>query len=268
MPEIKVRVGELEVDEPLPGISALAEAAREAGFKPGSNGLRYAEEVEEGENYLYLYYTQDVTEERRQFLIEDEEEEVDEEIDEDQADIRLSNQNFARSMRFLLRDDGYYAFQSTTGVSGEHAIEYVLEEFDISQFECERRENFPPDWMSSFYSSAHSIRKVKLKNIGDREEETDEVDDSVFELVEGAGEPTVLSTFSTSGRDNNLRTSTIIDAFVRLSDIKFVSARTIEDEIEKLNRTGRLTIRYPADLDHEGQASRMYEATEKILRNI
>jgi len=258
MPQVKLRLGKVESEESLPNLEALKEEAEAAGVQGDRGNRRYAEQIVQTEDYLYLYYTQEVTEERKQFI---EEEDGEEEVSVDYDDTFL-----ARSMRFLLRADGFYAFQSKQGVYGEDAIKYILHDQEILGLDCTRRETFPDDWMQSFYESTHNIRKVKLTDIA--ESDAEGLSDNIVELVSGAGDPAERVVFSTSGRDNNLRTSDLINGFAGMSDLNFVSGRDAEGEITKLNQSGRLTFSYPANLDHEGQAQRIYEATNRILGNL
>lgn len=250
-------MGEVEAEESLPNLEALEQEAESAGIQGGRGNRSYAEEIVKTDDYLYLYFTQEVTEERRQFVEGEDEEDV--EVDVDDA-------HFARSMRFLLRDDNHYAFQSTRGVYGEDAIDYILHDTEVLGLDCTRRETFPQDWMQSFYESTYSIRKVKMDDVG--EVEGEDIDENLVELVEEAGEPAERAVFSTSGRDNNLRTASLINALVGMSDLNKVSGKDAEGNLTKLNQRGRLTFSYPADLDHEGQAERMYEATERILGQV
>lgn len=250
-------MGEVETEESLPNLEALKQEAEKAGIQGDRGDRKYAEEIVQTDDYLYLFYTQEVTEERRQFI---------EGEDEDDVAVDYDDTFVARSMRFLLRDDNYYAFQSTQGVYGEDAIKYILHDQEIIGLDSSRIETFPEDWMRSFYERTHNIRKVKMNDIAARGEE--DLDESVAELVSGAGEPTERVVFSTSGQDNNLRTSDLINGFVQMSDLKFVGGKDAEGILTKLNQSGRLTFSYPANLDHEGQAERIYQATERILGNV
>lgn len=264
MPQSKIRVGEVEAEEMLPSIDALAEMADDAGIQGGRGNRRYAEEIEVDENgdYLYLFFTKEVEEERRMFHGDEEEE------DPEDIEIETDSAFFARSMRFILRDDGYYVFESTRGVSGRDAIEYIFNDHEAIGLEFNRFETFPPSWMRSFFDRTPLIRKVRLKDIGELEEIEDEVDDDLLELVQDAGGPAERIEFSTSGRDNDLAAADIIKAFADLSDIDFVNGKDANNELTKLNQSGRLTFSYPADLEHLEYAERMYAASDRILGNL
>ena len=257
MPQIKLRMGEVDAEEMLPNLQALEQKAKNARIQGGRGNRRYAEEIERTEDYLYLFFVKEVSEERKQFI---------EGADEDDVSLDFDDTFFARSMRFLLREDKKYAFQSTRGVYGEDAIDYILHDTDVMGLDCSRKETFPSEWMESFYNSTHSIRKVKLKDTG--ENASDDVNENIADLIEEVGGPTERTIFSTAGRDSNLRGSTLIDSLVKMSDLKFVSGMDAEGELTKLNQTGRLTFSYPANLDHAMQAERMYAATERILNHI
>lgn len=261
MPQLKLRVGEVAADETLPPLEVLAEEAEDAGIRGSRGNRRYVEEQVVEEDYLYLEYTQEVTEERQQFIAEEEEG-----GDEDADVVDVEETFVARTMRFLLRSDNRYAFQSTRGVYGEDAIEFLTEELSITGLENHRRQTFDRDWIRSFYSDVNSIRKVKLDDIA--EFELDDFDDDVADLVNGTGGPAERIEFSTSGSNNNLRESELVDAVTRASDLKFVSGVDVEGNLQKLNQKGRLTLSYPSDLDHEGIAERMYIATDNIFNNL
>ena len=257
MPQVKLRLGEVTAEEMIPNLEALEQEAEDIGIKGGRGDRQYAEEIERTDDYLYLYFVQEVSEERPQFSENEETEEI---------EVRYDDTFVARSMRFLLRDDGYYAFQSRQGVYGRDAIEYLLSNQDITGLDFTLKESFPEEWRTSFYERTPTIRKVVLNDIGERE--SSEVEENLSDLVLGAGEPAGRAEFSTSGRDNNLRGSDLIDALVRLSDLQFVSGKDSEGELTKLNESGRLTFSHPADLNHGEVAERMYEATERILGNL
>ncbi|KZN23693.1 hypothetical protein A4G99_12520 [Haladaptatus sp. R4] len=234
----------------------MEQKVENAEIQGGRGNRRYAQHIHKTDDYLYFYFTKEVAEERQQFTEGEDGEDI----------VQVGDAYFARDMQFLLRDDGYYAFQSRQGVYGEDAIDHILHDTDIINLNCSRQETFPPEWMQSFYYNTHLIRKIKLKGIG--ENDTDGLDEEIIELVDGISEPTRLVQFSTSGRDNNLRGTTIIDALAEVSNLDKVSAKDAEGNVRKLSRQGRLTITYPDDLDHEGQAERIYNATEEILGNI
>ena len=145
-------------------------------------------------------------------------------------------------------------------------IEFLLDGFDITGLETTRQETFSDQWMQNFYDSTSAIRKVKLGEIGERDTDKS-FDASLLEEVQEAGDPAERVEISTAGRDNNIRTSTLIDALARTSTLRKVDGRDSEGELTKLNKSGRLTFSYPADLDHEGQAERMDDAVDRILRN-
>ena len=269
MAQLKLRVGQVTAEEMLPPLETLSEAAEDIGIRGARGERQYVDEKVLEDNFLYLEFRQEVTEERPQFTTEDAEEVEDEDTEEDSV-VEVDETFVARKMRFILRDDPnregrFYAFESTRGVYGEDAIEYLTEDMDITGLSCHRRETFPPDWIESFYESVNAVRKVKLDNIS--EFEVEELDD-LSDLVSGLGGPAQLVQFSDSGQGNNLRDSDLVDAVTRVSRIKFVSGVDIEDNLQKLNRKGRLTISHPSDLNPEEQAERMYIATDNIIRQL
>lgn len=258
MPQIKLRVGEVSADESIPNLAALKQEAEEAGIQGGRGDRKYADEIIQTDDYLYLYYTQEVTEERPQF--------VGDEDNGEEVEVKVDDTFVARSMRFILRDDNYYAFEATREVYGEDALHHILHDTELIGLECSRQETFPQEWMESFYNRTNSIRKAIFKNIGEYDSEN--YDEDIEDLAKEVGDPTERAEFSTSGRDNNLRTSDLINALSEVSDIDFVSGMDAQSNLSKLNKSGRLTFSHPANLDHEGQAERMYDATERILGNI
>lgn len=261
MPPLKLRVGEVTADEMMPPLETLAEEAEDAGIRGSRGDRRYVEEQVVGKNYLYLEYTQEVTEERQQFVAEEEEG-----GDEDADVVDVEETFVARTMRFLLRSDNRYAFESKRGVYGEDAIEFLTEDLDIDGLDTTRRQTFGREWIRSFYSGVNSVRKVRLDDIA--EFDLEDFNEQTIEIVNGTGGPAERIVISTSGSSNNLRDSGLVDALSRSSGIKFVSGVNVEGNLRKLNRKGRLVLSHPADLDHEGVAERMYTATDNIFDNL
>lgn len=266
MAQIKLRVGKVTADETIPPLGILAEKAENAGIRGQRGERRYIQEQvlkneEDSEReYLYLYYTQEVTEEVKQFVKEEEPDEEDEDV------VSVDDNPIAREMRFLIRPDNWYIFESTRGITGGDAVRFITEDLDVTGLDCDLTENFPRSWLQSFYQDIYSVRKVKLNDIS--EYTSEDLDDNIDDLIEEAGGPSELIEFSNSGRDGNLRESSIIDGLTQRSDIKFISGESVDRDIRKIDQKGRFVITYTPDFDHEEIADEMYDASDNILNRI
>ncbi len=225
-------------------MDAIAEEIDENGIF-GSTGDRRGvatrstgDEYSVGDDYIFVRYVHEVTEERKEI---------------GDGEVVIGEGNIARIMHFMLTRDGKYAYESTSGVYDDDALEYLIGEdsFEIG-FDCTRYNRFTRDQMDEFYERAFRVRELKLKEVGNREENDEEVDDDVSNYVERAGESTVRAEFSTGQQDNNLKGPDIIDGFARLSRLNYLRMKNTEGQIIEAHRNGRYTVSYPPDLDvHE-----------------
>ena len=238
MPQIKLRFGEVETESISPGIEALAEEVDSRGFFGYEGERRGAEDFVVGDDYIFLDYYKEISVEQEEFNEDD--------------DVVMGERELARSMRFLLTEDGKYAFESTSQVYDDDALEYLFEPFGLN-FETEQYGNFSTEEIKNYYESVFRVRGLKLKGIADQEPGRGH-DTAVEDLVQQAGEPMVRAIFSTGSKDNNLKNSDIVDGFADLSDIKYIRAKDSEGEIQELYSSGRIEVRYPADFDLEDQA--------------
>ena len=260
MPKIKLQVGEVQAEEMIPSFDAIASEIDSNGIF-GYVGDRHGVAVESdedeysiGEDYIYMRYVQEVTEERKQ--IED-------------GEVTIGDGNIARIMRFLLTRDGEYAYESTSGVYDNHALEYLIGEdsFEID-FTCDRYNRFTRDQMREFYQRAFRVRGFKIDEIGDRDGESVSVSSEVQDYVEDAGESAVRAVFSTGTQDNSLESPDMIDGFARLSSLNYIRMKDSEGQINEAHQNGRYTIRYPADLDLDQQGEIVRGVLESVTDGL
>lgn len=249
MPQIKLRFGEVETDSTSPGIEALAEEVDNRGYFGYEGERRGAEDFATGDDYILLDFYKEISVEQEEFNEND--------------DVVMGERELARSMRFLLTEDGRYAFESTSQVYDDDALEYLFEPFGLD-FETEQYGNFSTEEIRNYYENVFRVRGLKLKGIAEQEPERNH-DTAVEDLVQEAGEPMVRAIFSTGSKDNNLKNSDIVDGFADLSDIRYVRAKDGEGEIQELYASGRIEVRYPADFNLEDQAQLARDTMETVF---
>jgi len=249
VPQIKLRFGEVETDSTSPGIEALAEEVDNRGYFGYEGERRGAEEFVVGDDYILLDFYKEISVEQEEF--------------DENNDVVMGEREFARSMRLLLTEDGKYAFESTSQVYDDDALEYLFEPFDLG-FETEQYGNFSTEEIKNYYENVFRVRGLKLKGIAEQEPGRNH-DTAIEDLVQQAGEPMVRAVFSTGSKDNNLKNSDIVDGFADLSDIRYVRAKDAEGEIQELYASGRIEVRYPADFDLEDQAQLARDTMETVF---
>lgn len=260
MPKIKLRFGEVEADESIPSMDAIAQEVEDNGIF-GYTGEQRGVPVEAqdpqydvGEDYIFANFVSEVTEERKEIS---------------DGVVSIGETHIARVMRFLLTRDGTYAYESTAGVYDDDALEYLIGEdsFDID-FQCNRYNRFTREQMEEFYESSFRVRGMQLQDIGERQENGQGLDNSVTEYVEGAGESTVRAEFSTGSQDNNLKSSDIVDGFARLSDLDFVRMKDSEGQVREAYQSGRYVMNYPADLTIPEQGERVRDVLSTVTSGL
>lgn len=258
MPKTKLRFGEVEADEGIPQMGAIKDQMEDNGlFGPSGDqhGVAMRSEGEEyvvGDDYIFIRYVQEIQQEQPEI---------------DDGDVVMGENDIARTMRFLLTRDGTYAYESKQGVYDSDALEYLIGEdsFEI-EFTCERYSRFKREQMNEFYEQAFRVRGLKVEDIGELEDSS--VDSEIAEEVEEAGDQSVRAVFSSGQKDNDLPMSEIIDGFGRLSDVNYIRLRDSEGQISEINRNGRYTFSYPADLELEGQAERTKEIVSTLTDGL
>lgn len=256
MPKAKYRFGEVEATEGIPPMDAVAEKIEENGIfgyegdRRGASLESDGDEYVVGDDYIFVRFVQEVTEERREI---------------DEGEVVIGEGNIARIMRFLLTRDGDYAYESTSGVYDSDALDYLIGEdsFEIG-FECNRYNRFTREQMWDFYDSAFRIRGLKLEEISELDRDDADVDSDVEEYVNDAGEDTIRAEFSTGSRDNNLKASDIVDGFAQQSEINYIRMKDSEGQINEAYQSGRYVYSYPADLSLEEQGER----ARQVLRDV
>jgi hypothetical protein len=258
MPKAKFRFGELETDEGIPSMDAVAEVMEANGIfgPPGDQrGVQPRTDSDEyivGDDYIFIRFVKEVTEERKEI---------------DGNEVTIGDSHIARIMRCLLTRNGSYAFETTSGVYDKDAIDYLIgddsQEFGID-FECNPYNRFTREQMREFYEQSFRVRGLKLEEIGEVDSEESSVEKNIANYVDRAGENAVRAEFSTGSQDNNLAAPGIIDGFARLSEVKYIRMKDSEGQIREANRNGRYTFSYPADLDLMDQAERVRDILSTV----
>ncbi|WP_240150002.1 hypothetical protein [Haloarcula sp. JP-Z28] len=260
MPKLKLRFGEVETDESIPSMDAIAQEIDSNGIF-GYEGERRGVSTEAddaqydvGDDYIFARFVGEVTEERKEIS---------------DGIVSIGESNIARVMRFLLTRDGSYAFETTSGVYDEDALDYLIGEdsFDID-FQCNRYNRFTREQMKEFYTSSFRVRGVQIEEIGDRQPDNHSVQQDVAEYVENAGENAVRAVFSTGSQDNNLKGAEIVDGFSRLSDVNYIRMKDSEGQISEANSSGRYVMSHPADLTIPEQGERVRDVMSTVTSGL
>lgn len=254
MPKLKLQFGEVEAEESIPQMEAVAEAIEAEGIFGERGSFRGVSMESDGQeyvvddDYIFVRFYSEISQEQSQFT--------------DDGEVTSKPNYIARVMHFLLTRDGQYAFESTDGVHEEDALDYLIGEDTFEyQFTTDTYRRFTWEQMHRFYDQAFRVREVNLTEVGMEEAELD--DDLSARVDEMAGD-VVRADFSTGQEDNNLQSPPMVDALAESSKIKYVRMKDSENNIQEANQSGRYVFSYPADLDLEGKAERVRD----ILRTV
>lgn len=259
MSRVRFRFGQVDAtDRSLPRMELIAQELEDLGTVGESGNRKSARDVRVGNDYVYFRFVKEVP---RDVSVFDEEDEIIE-----------AKQFIARSMRFLLLDNGNYAFASRRGVSDVDALNHIFRSFD-TEYEYDRYEEFDLEQMRWFYKNREKVRKVKLDEIGDHEPNPSWPDDDIVDMVEETGVEADNSIFSVGHQNNNLKKVDMIEGFVALSFLTFVRARDADENIQELLDSGRFGFNYSIDEeeveDKEEEESRIIRDTAiGVLRNL
>ena len=260
MPKIKLKFGEVEADESIPSMDAIAQEIDGNGifgYQGDRRGVSTRAEDPQygvGEDYIFIRYVQEVSEERKQ--IED-------------GDITFGETDIARIMRFLLTRDGTYAYESTSGVYDDDALEYLIGEDSFGiDFTCDRYNTFTREQMRSFYDRAFRVRGLKIEEIARREPDEHSFNDDLVNHVENIGESAVRAVFSTGSQDNNLKGPEVIDGLARFSDLDYIRMKDSEGQIQEAYENGRYQFSHPADMNIPEQGERVRDIMESVIDGL
>lgn len=258
MSRVRFRFGQVDAtDRSLPRLKTIAQELEDLGTVGESGDRRSARDIRIGDDYVYFRFVKEIPRDVSVF--------------DDEDDIIEAKQFIARSMRFLLLDNGNYAFASRRGVSDVDALNHIFMNFD-TEYEYDRYDEFDLDQMRWFYKDRDKVRKVKLDEIGDHEPNPHWPDEDVQEMVEETGVEADNSIFSVGHQNNNLKNVDIIQGFVQLSSLSFVRARDTAGNIQELLDSGRFGFSYTVDEevdDKEEEESRIIrDSAVGVLRNL
>lgn len=255
MPNLTFRFGRVTTKSlSLPNISELADRTKERGVVGDIGERRGAIEVFAHDDYLFLRFVKDDFQKIPR-------------LDSDNTPIE-SNVERARYMTLMMLQDGTYAYESRRGVSDREALDYLFQPYNIV-FDIQRYEELDLDHMREFYKSRPQIRKIKLKDIGEKEPNPNWPDDQIQQLVGETGKEVNLSVFSVGRANNNLKNVEIINnGFAKLSSLPFIKARDSDDEIEELRESGRYSFDVDSELDETERSERIREKAVGLARRL
>lgn len=260
MPKVKYRFGELETDETIPPVDAIADqiesnglfgaTGNQRGVQLRSSGVEYVT----GDDFVFMRFVKEVSQEQQQIQ---------------SGEVVFGENQIARIMRFLLTRDGDYVYESTQGVYDDDAVDYLIGEdsFEIG-FRTNTYSQFSEEQMRRFYTDAFRVRGLKIKDVGGADEDDVSVEPEIKDQVDRAGENLERGEFSTGQHDNDLKAPEIVDGFARLSQLDYIRAKDDEGQIQEINRNGRYVHSYPADLDLMSQAERARELLTTLTSDM
>jgi hypothetical protein len=261
MPSLKLRFGEVEAEESIPQMEAVAEAIERAGIFGQEGSLRGvsmesdATQYVVGEDYIFLRFAKQVEREQQDF--------------NEEGEVVPTSNSLARIMHFMLTRSGDYAFESVDGVHEEDALEYLIGEDGFEyQFTANTYTRFTWEQMRQFYEDAFRVRGLKLSDVAMDEDGLDRIGEDLRQKVEEAADDVVRMEVSTGQEDNNLQSPGIIDAFAQASDVKKVRIKDHEGNIQTVNQSGRYEFSYSSDLNLEEKGERVRSILETVNRDF
>lgn len=247
--------GEIQTDESLPPLDTIAEQVKESGLiEQGGKLLGIQERSDSDEyyvsdDYFFVRYVKEVSENHPKI---------------DDGKIQIGENTPARTMRFLLTQDGKYVCESTSQIEDNDALEYLIGKYSLEiDFECDRKNRFEPKRMKRFYDTAWKVRGLKLKKKNDIVDDAD-LDADIAKQIKNARNVAVRAEFSTEQQDESLQRADIIDGFVELFDIHEVRRKDASGNIHTICYNGRYNIRYPSKLDLQQQSEEIYDVLLSI----
>lgn len=255
MPRTRFRFGEVETsDIATPSLERIADRIEDRGIVGYEGDRRGTREIILGDDYLFFDFEQEVGQDVTEF--------------DENDDIVQVERYFVHTMRFLLLDNGRYAYESTKKVTDSDALDYIFEPFE-AEYDNERYETLSLEQMRSFYKSRPRIRKIKVEEIGQKDPNPSWPDEDLADLIYDAGEDTDNSIFSVGRKNNDLKNVEVIqNGFVKLSHLSFIRARDSEGNIQELLDSGRFGITIPSDVGDEEESETVRDSAIRVLREL
>lgn len=237
----------------LPDLEEIAETADEKGFTGPEGRRRGIRNLVVGEDYISMDFVKETKDEYTRL----------DDHNQDTEDVRYPR----RVMRLLLLESGHYGFESRRDVKDGDALRFLLSPFNLD-YDYERYEDLTQEVMHKFYKESYKVRKIKARNIGEREPNPTPPPKVIQELVEESGDEINNSTFSTGREDNNLQEAEVVDeGFAKMSDLSKIKSKDRDGEIEELRVSGRLEFSYPSTTTEEDEEDITEEDQGHFIRN-
>lgn len=255
MSRTRFRFGEVEAsDITTPSLERIADRIEERNIVGNENNRRGTRDVVRGRDYLFFEFEQEVGQDVNEF--------------DENDDVVQIERYFVHRMRFLLLDNGRYAYESKRHVADTDALDYIFAPFD-TDYDYDRYDTFNLEQMRSFYKSRPKIRKIKVEEIGQKEPNPSWPDENMADLIYDAGEETDNSIFSVGRPDNNLKNVEVIqNGFAKLSHLSFIRARDSEGNIQELLDSGRFGISIPSDVGDTEESETVRDSAIRVLREL
>jgi hypothetical protein len=253
MSRFTFRFGEFEGDESLPPLQHLQEVAESKGIFGPSGNQRGAYRYHLGDDFFYMEFAKEVSEDIT--ILDD-------------GSFQQEKIARARTMRFILFENGTYGFESRRGIYDADAFDYLLEEYD-SEFELHQYDQLSLSSMRDFYKNSEKVRKIKAEDLGQYEPNPHVTDEEVRELTEDFGQHSKSVIASVGHKKEDLKKAILVDdGIAKYSDLSMIKSVTVDGALRKLRDSGRFDFGVDSDLDETEQTREVRDTVSNFIRNI
>jgi len=251
MPRFTFRFGEFTGDERLPPLAQLDDVAERNGIYGPSGEQRGAYRHFLGDDYLFVEFVKEISED---FMTLEE------------GSFSKAEVSRARTMRFVLFEDGTYGFESRRGVRDSDIFDYLLEDYDF-EYTLERYNHLSLDTMREFYKDSSRVKKIKAEDLGEYEPNPHVTDEEIRELTEEFGQHSKSVVASVGHMKEDLKGASLIDdGFAKYSDLSMIKAVTPNGALRKLRDSGRFDFGVDSDKDESEQAEAVRDTVSSFIR--
>ena len=253
MPRYTFRFGEFEGDESLPSLREFEDVAESYGIYGPSGQQRGAYRSHLGDDFFYMEFAKEVSEEILQI---------------DEGAFNEEEISRARMMQFVVFNDGTYGYESRRGVYDTDAFDYLLTNYDFD-YELKRYEQLSLNTMRKFYKESAIVKKIKADHIGEYEPNPHVTDEEIREITEDFGQHSRSIVASVGRTKENLKQARFIkDGIAKYSGLSMVKSVTRNDELRMLRDSGRFDFGVDTDKDKIEQAQEVRNTVGNFIRNI
>lgn len=246
--EHRFRLGKISATQGLPQMGKLNKILSGQEIMPGTpgdrRGIRRVSYDEEAELLFFVY----IEEQKREFTSLNEEGEI------------TTQKMYPLSTAKCVLSDNTIVFESTQGIIFQDIISQIFQTFSVSP-EAEVIEEIDRKAMLSFFeNSLDSLKKYKVKEIGEHEPPTNPIDVTgrARDVVDGTRD-VLDSLLGSVGREGDADDE-LSKALIGLSVPDRLRGEDNDGRIRELYRSGRAVLRYDDEqMDDEEEANLIRE---------